>query len=270
MTKDVRDAALLLEALAGYDAADSTSVHRPVPNYLAALTGEVKNLRIGVPAEYFVPGMQQETEAAVRLAIRHLEKNGAIIEEVSLPHSEYAVAVYYIVATAEASSNLARYDGMRYGHRASRQDLLETYLATRAEGFGAEVKRRIMLGTYALSAGYYDAYYLKAQQVRALIKKDFEDVFQRVDAIITPTAPTTAFKIGEKTREPLQMYLSDIFTISVNLAGLPAVSLPCGFDAQNLPIGMQIIGKPFDEATILTLAYGYEQSTAWRSKKPVL
>jgi aspartyl-tRNA(Asn)/glutamyl-tRNA(Gln) amidotransferase subunit A len=270
MTKDVRDAALLLEALGGYDAADSTSVQRPVPNYLASLTGEVKNLRIGVPREYFVPGMQQETESAVRAAIRHLEKNGALVEEVSLPHSEYAVAVYYIVATAEASSNLARYDGMRFGHRANEQDLLETYLATRAEGFGAEVKRRIMLGTYALSAGYYDAYYLKAQQVRALIKKDFDEVFQRIDAIITPTAPTTAFKIGEKTQDPLQMYLSDIYTISVNLAGLPALSVPCGFDAQDLPIGMQIIGKPFDEATILNVAYGYEQSTQWHARKPKL
>ena len=270
MTKDVRDAALLLEALAGYDAADSTSVQRPVPNYTAALTGEIDKLRIGVPREYFVAGMQQETEAAVRAAIRQLEKDGAVIEEVSLPHSEYAVAVYYIVATAEASSNLARYDGMRFGHRVHAQDLLETYLATREEGFGAEVKRRIMLGTYALSAGYYDAYYLKAQQVRALIKKDFDDVFQRVDAIITPTAPTTAFKLGEKTQDPLQMYLSDIYTISINLAGLPALSLPCGFDARGLPIGMQIIGKPFEEATILNAGYSYEQSTEWHRQKPQL
>jgi aspartyl-tRNA(Asn)/glutamyl-tRNA(Gln) amidotransferase subunit A len=270
MTKDVRDAALLLEACAGYDPADSTSVPRPVPNYVAALTGEINKLRIGVPREYFSAGMQQETEAAVRAAIRHLEQNGAEIEEVSLPHTEYAVAVYYIVATAEASSNLARYDGIRFGLRAGGRDLLETYLASRAEGFGAEVKRRIMLGTYALCAGYYDAYYLKAQQVRSLIRKDFEDVFQRVDALVTPTAPTTAFKIGEKTHDPLQMYLSDIYTISVNLAGLPALSLPCGFDAQELPIGMQIIGKPFAEATILNLAHSYEQTTAWRSKKPPL
>jgi aspartyl-tRNA(Asn)/glutamyl-tRNA(Gln) amidotransferase subunit A len=270
MAKDVRDAALLLQALAGYDPADATSVQRPVPNYLAALTGEIKNLRIGVPREYFIPGMQRDIEAAVRTAIRHLEKAGTVIEEVSLPHSEYAVAVYYLVATAEASSNLARYDGMRFGQRVEGQDLLETYLATRAQGFGAEVKRRIMLGTYALSAGYYDAYYLKAQQVRALIKKDFEDVFQRVDVLVTPTAPTTAFKIGEKTQDPLQMYLSDVYTISVNLAGLPALSLPCGFDAQELPIGMQIIGKPFEEATILNLAYRYEQSTPWRNKKPPL
>jgi len=270
ITKDARDAALLLGAIAGHDPADSTSGNLPVPNYAAALTGDIRGLRIGVPKEYFVSGMQEETKAAVRAAIQELEKNGAVIEDVSLPHTEYAVAVYYIVATAEASSNLARYDGMRFGRRGAAKNLTETYMATRQEGFGAEVKRRIMLGTYALSAGYYDAYYLKAQQVRALIKKDFDDAFHRVDAMITPTAPTTAFKIGEKTQDPLQMYLSDIYTISVNLAGLPALSLPCGFDPQGLPIGLQIIGKPFDEATILNLAYAYEQSTEWHRKKPVL
>jgi len=270
ITKDARDAALLLDAIAGHDPADSTSVNLPVPNYTAALTGDIRGLRIGVPKEYFVSGMQKETEGAVRAAIQELEKNGAVIEDVSLPHTEYAVAVYYIVATAEASSNLARYDGMRFGRRGAAKNLTETYMATRQEGFGDEVKRRIMLGTYALSAGYYDAYYLKAQQVRALIKKDFDDAFQRVDTMITPTAPTTAFKIGAKTQDPLQMYLSDIYTISVNLAGLPALSLPCGFDPQGLPIGLQIIGKPFDEATILNLAYAYEQSTEWHKKKPVL
>jgi aspartyl-tRNA(Asn)/glutamyl-tRNA(Gln) amidotransferase subunit A len=270
MTKDARDAALLLEAIAGHDPADSTSVNRPVPNYAAALSGDIRRLRVGVPNEYFISGMQKDTEDAVRSAVSQLKKTGAVIEEVSLPHTEYAIAVYYIVATAEASSNLARYDGMRYGHRAPGKDLTETYMASRAEGFGAEVKRRIMLGTYALSAGYYDAYYLKAQQVRALVKKDFDAAFRRCDAIITPTAPTTAFKIGEKTKDPLQMYLSDIYTISVNLAGLPALSLPCGFDAQGLPIGMQIIGKPFDEGTILNLAYAYEQSTVWHKTKPVL
>ena len=270
ITKDARDAALLLGAIAGHDPADSTSVNLPVPNYAAALTGDIRGLRIGVPKQYFVWGMQKETEDAVRAAVRQLEKTGAVIEEVSLPHTEYAVAVYYIVATAEASSNLARYDGMRFGRRAPAKDLTETYLESRQEGFGAEVKRRIMLGTYALSAGYYDAYYLKAQQVRALIKKDFDDAFHLVDAMITPTAPTTAFKIGEKTQDPLQMYLSDIYTISANLAGLPALSLPCGFDPQCLPIGLQIIGKPFDEATILNLAYAYEQSTEWHKKKPVL
>ena len=270
MTKDIRDAALLLEGIAGHDPADSTSVKQAVPDYAAALTGEIKGVRIGVPREYFVAGMQEETGAAVRAAIGELEKGGATLEEVTLPHSEYAVAVYYIVATAEASSNLARYDGMRFGHRAQAKDLLETYLASRAEGFGAEVKRRIMLGTYALSAGYYDAYYLKAQRVRALIRKDFEDAFHRVDALITPAAPTTAFNIGEKIQDPLAMYLSDICTISVNLAGLPALSLPCGFDARGLPIGMQIIGKPFDESTILNLGYGYEQSTEWHARTPPL
>ncbi|TAK02484.1 Asp-tRNA(Asn)/Glu-tRNA(Gln) amidotransferase subunit GatA, partial [bacterium] len=197
-------------------------------------------------------------------------KSGIRIEEISLPHTEYAVAVYYIIATAEASSNLARYDGMKYGYRASAKDLTETYMKSREQGFGAEVKRRIMLGTYALSAGYYDAYYLKAQKVRALVKKDCEAAFKKCDAIITPTAPTTAFKIGEKTQDPLQMYLSDIFTISVNLAGLPGLSLPCGFDSEGLPIGMQIIGKHFDEATILRIAFAYEQATEWHKRKPKL
>jgi aspartyl-tRNA(Asn)/glutamyl-tRNA(Gln) amidotransferase subunit A len=212
--------------------------------------------------------MQPDVERAVRLAIDQLQKHGAIIEEISLLHTEYAVAVYYIVATAEASSNLARYDGMRYGDRADAKDLTETYMITRNKGFGAEVKRRIMLGTYALSAGYYDAYYLKAQRVRTLIKRDFDRAFERCDAIVTPTAPTTAFKLGEKTQDPLQMYLSDIYTISVNLAGLPALSLPCGFDDDGLPIGMQIIGKHFDEAIILRLAHHYEQATDWHKKKP--
>jgi aspartyl-tRNA(Asn)/glutamyl-tRNA(Gln) amidotransferase subunit A len=190
--------------------------------------------------------------------------------EISLPHTEYAVAVYYIIATAEASSNLARYDGMRYGRRADAADLTETYMLSREEGFGAEVKRRIMLGTYVLSAGYYDAYYLKAQKVRTLVKNDFDHAFKTCDAIITPTAPTTAFRIGEKTQDPLQMYLSDIYTISVNLAGLPALSLPCGFDSDGLPIGMQIIGKYFDEATVFRIAHAYEQSTEWHKRKPNL
>jgi aspartyl-tRNA(Asn)/glutamyl-tRNA(Gln) amidotransferase subunit A len=268
LTKDVRDCALLLEAIAGHDPADSTSTDGSVPLYSEALTGDVKGLRLGVPKEYFITGIAPEVEQAVRDAIRLLEKNGAVVEEISLPHTEYAVAVYYIVATAEASSNLARYDGMRFGHRAGGKDLLETYTLSREEGFGPEVKRRIMLGTYALSAGYYDAYYLKAQRVRALIKQDFDAAFQRCDAILTPTAPTTAFKIGEKTQDPLQMYLSDIYTISVNLAGLPALSLPCGFDGDGMPIGLQIIGKQFDEATILRLAYAYEQATEWHRRKP--
>jgi len=268
ITKDVRDCALMLEAIAGHDPADSTSTDRSVPRYSDALTGDVKGLRLGVPKEYFISGIAPEVEHAVRDAIRLLETNGAVVEEISLPHTEYAVAVYYIVATAEASSNLARYDGMRFGHRAGAKDLLETYMLSREEGFGPEVKRRIMLGTYALSAGYYDAYYLKAQGVRALIKQDFDAAFQRCDAIITPTAPSTAFKIGEKIEDPLQMYLSDIYTISVNLAGLPALSLPCGFDGDGMPIGLQIIGKHFDEATILRLAYAYEQATEWHRRKP--
>jgi aspartyl-tRNA(Asn)/glutamyl-tRNA(Gln) amidotransferase subunit A len=270
MTKDVRDSALMLEAIASHDPADSTSANRPVLSYSASLTEDVKGLRLGIPKEYFVSGIQPEVERAVRNAIRELEKNGAVINEISLPHTDHAVAVYYIVATAEASSNLARYDGIRYGHRARARDLTETYMLSRAEGFGPEVKRRIMLGTYALSAGYYDAYYLKAQKVRALIKKDFDEAFKSCDAIITPTAPTTAFKIGEKIQDPLQMYLSDIYTISVNLAGLPALSLPCGFDTEGLPIGMQIIGKHFDESTILGIAYAYEQSTDWHKRKPRL
>jgi aspartyl-tRNA(Asn)/glutamyl-tRNA(Gln) amidotransferase subunit A len=268
MTKDVRDSALLLQAIAGHDPADSTSVRLAVPNFVEALTGDVKGLRLGVPKEYFVSGMQPEVEQAVRNAVDTLVKHGAQIEEISLPHTEYAVAVYYIVATAEASSNLARYDGMRFGHRAEVKDLTETYMVSRDEGFGAEVKRRIMLGTYVLSAGYYDAYYLKAQRVRTLIKKDFDEAFQRCDVILTPTAPTTAFKIGEKTQDPLQMYLSDIFTISINLAGLPAISLPCGFDGDGMPIGLQIIGNQFDEATVLRTTHAYEQATEWHKMKP--
>jgi aspartyl-tRNA(Asn)/glutamyl-tRNA(Gln) amidotransferase subunit A len=270
MTKDATDCALMLEAIAGHDPADSTSVPAPVPAYANYLTGDVKGLRVGLPKEYFISGMQLDVEKAVKEAVRTLEKNGAELVEISLAHTEYAVAVYYIIATAEASSNLARYDGMKYGHRAAGKDLAETYFKTRQEGFGPEVKRRIMLGTYALSAGYYDAYYLKAQKVRTLIKRDFEEAFKKCDVILTPTAPTTAFKIGEKTDDPLQMYLSDIFTISVNLAGLPGLSLPCGYDAEGMPIGMQIIGKHFDEATMLKVAHAYEQATEWHKKKPKL
>jgi aspartyl-tRNA(Asn)/glutamyl-tRNA(Gln) amidotransferase subunit A len=270
MTKDVTDAALLLEAIAGHDPLDSTSVLVPVPSYTDHLKSDVKGMRIGIPKEYFIAGMQPEVERAVRAGIRVLEKDGFRVEEISLPHTEYAIAVYYIIATAEASSNLARYDGVKYGYRAPGKDLTDTYMKTREQGFGPEVKRRIMLGTYALSAGYYDAYYLKAQKVRSLIKKDFDEAFRRCDVIITPTAPTTAFKIGEKTQDPLQMYLSDIFTISVNLAGLPGLSLPCGFDSEGLPIGLQIIGKHFDEATILRIGFAYEQATEWHRRKPSL
>jgi aspartyl-tRNA(Asn)/glutamyl-tRNA(Gln) amidotransferase subunit A len=270
MTKDVTDCALMLEAIAGHDSSDSTSVNVPVPPYNEFLNGDVKGLKVGIPREYFISGIQPEVEQSVREAIRVLEKRGIGVEEISLPHTEYAVAAYYIVATAEASSNLARYDGMEYGYRARAKDLIETYMKSREEGFGVEVKRRIMLGTYALSSGYYDAYYLKAQKVRGLIKKDFEETFKKCDAIVTPTAPTTAFKIGEKTQDPLQMYLSDIFTISVNLAGLPALSLPCGFDHKGLPIGMQIIGRHLDEATILRMGFAYEQATEWHKRKPPL
>jgi len=268
MTKDVRDAALLLQALAGHDPADSTSSIRPVPDYSAKLDSAIEGLRVGVPKEYWVSGMQPEVEKAVHNAIRELQRQGAIVEEISLPHTEYAVAVYYIIATAEASSNLARYDGMRYGYRADAKDLTETYMITRDEAFGAEVKRRILLGTYSLSAGYYDAYYLKAQQVRALVKQDFDQALKRCDVLVTPTAPTTAFRIGEKTLDPLAMYLSDIYTISANLAGLPALSLPCGFDSDAMPIGLQIIGKHFDEATLLRVAHHYEQATEWHKKTP--
>jgi aspartyl-tRNA(Asn)/glutamyl-tRNA(Gln) amidotransferase subunit A len=266
----VRDSALLLEVIAGHDPADSTSMNSTVPAYSEMLAGDIKQVRIGLPKEYFASGVAVEVGNAVRKAIGELEKQGAVIEDISLPYTEYAVAVYYIVATAEASSNLARYDGMRYGYRANARDLLNTYTLSRAEGFGAEVKRRIMLGTYVLSAGYYDAYYLKAQKVRRLIKQDFEAAFKRCDVIATPTAPTTAFRLGEKIQDPLQMYLSDVCTISINLAGLPALSLPCGFDGEGMPIGMQLIGKHFDEATILRVAHAYEQSVPWHRLKPKL
>src|SRR4249919_3066092 len=258
MTKDVRDCALMLEAIASYDPADSTSANRPVPQYSASLTGDVKGLRIGIPKEYFVSGIQPDVEQAVRTAVRQLERNGAAIKEISLPHTDYAVAVYYIIATAEASSNLARYDGMRYGHRARAKDLTETYMLSRAEGFGPEVKRRIMLGTYALSAGYYDAYYLKAQRVRTLLTRDFEEAFKKVDAIVAPVSPTAAFKLGEKVDDPLAMYLADIYTVTADLAGIPGISVPCGQTKENMPIGLQILGKHFDEATVLRVAHAYE------------
>ena len=266
--RDVADVALVLEAIAGHDPADSTASPRTVPSYLAALDGTVRGLRLGLPREYFVEGMQPEVEAGVRAAVDQLERLGARIEPVSLPHTEYAIATYYLIATAEASSNLARYDGVRYGLREPRPALGEMYEATRAAGFGAEVKRRIMLGTYALSAGYYDAYYLKAQQVRTLIRMDFQKALETCDALVTPVAPTTAFRLGEKTADPLTMYLSDIFTISVNLAGLPALALPCGFDRAGLPIGLQVIGRPFDEATVLRVGHAYEQATEWHRRRP--
>ena len=270
--KDIRDAALLLGVIAGLDERDSTSVNVPVPDYLGYLRNDVKGMKIGIPKEYFVKGMDKEVEGAVREAIALLKGKGAQIAEVSLPHTEYAVAVYYILATAEASSNLARFDGVQYGHRCGDpKDLLDMYERTRGEGFGAEAKRRIILGTHVLSSGYYDAYYLKAQKVRALIKNDFERVFKSgCDCILTPTSPTPAFKIGERLSDPLSMYLSDIFTISVNLAGVPGISLPCGFTKSGLPIGLQFIGDFFDEGKLFNVAYAYESSTDWHKRSPKL
>lgn len=270
ITKSVMDAAVIMNIISGHDPADSTSAPVAVPDFTALLGQEVKGLRIGIPKEYFIEGMDHAVEQAVREAIRQIELLGGVPVEVSLPHTGYAVATYYLLATSEASSNLARYDGVKYGFREAGKDLLDMYMKTRAEGFGAEVKRRIMLGTYALSSGYYEAYYKKAQQARTLIKKDFDDAFKSVDLIATPTTPTAAFKIGEKTDDPLQMYLSDIFTISVNLAGVPALSLPCGFTPDGLPIGLQLIGNHFDEETVLRVAYAYEQSTGWHKRRPAL
>jgi len=269
-SKSVRDAAILLRTLAGEDPQDSTCSARPVPDYERALTGEVKGLRIGVPKEFFVEGMQPEVEKAVRAMLKQYESMGATTLEISLPHSSYAIACYYIVATAEASANLARYDGVRYGLRERAEDNIELNEKTRERGFGAEVKRRIMLGTFALSAGYYDAYYLKAMKVRTLIRRDFERAFENCDVIVTPVAPTTAFRLGEKMSDPLTMYLSDIFTISVNLAGLPGLSMPCGHDANNLPIGMQIIGPQFREEMVLRVGDALERSGAAAPRRPAL
>jgi aspartyl-tRNA(Asn)/glutamyl-tRNA(Gln) amidotransferase subunit A len=272
LARDVADVALVLEAIAGHDPADSTASPRPVPPYLSEIEGGVRGLRLGLPREYFVEGIEPEVDEAVRAAVRTLERLGASVETVSLPHTEYAIATYYLIATAEASSNLARYDGVRYGLRAGGRGatLGAMYETTRAAGFGPEVKRRIMLGTYALSAGYYDAYYLKAQQVRTLIRRDFERAFAACDVLVTPVAPTTAFRRGEKIDDPLTMYLSDIFTISVNLAGLPGLALPCGVDAQGLPIGLQLIGRPFDEATLLRVGAAYELAGGWDRRGPPL
>jgi aspartyl-tRNA(Asn)/glutamyl-tRNA(Gln) amidotransferase subunit A len=270
-TKDVRDAATLLEVLSGIDHADSTSVPQPVPHYSAALTGQIKGLKIGIAKEYMVGGLDPEVKASVDAAVKQLESLGAEIVEVSLPHTDYAVATYYIIATAEASANLARFDGVRYCARVDGNDPIEMYAKTRGAGFGPEVKRRIILGTYVLSSGYYDAYYLRAQKVRTLIRNDFLKAFEKVDAIVTPTTPTAAFKAGEKSGDPLQMYLSDIFTISCNLAGIPGISLPCGFTkTPKLPIGLQLLGKPFGEETILKIAHAYEQSTPWHKDRAPL
>ena len=270
ITKCVTDAALLMNVIAGRDGMDSTSADVAVPDYLRAFKKkDLKKLRVGVPREFFAEGLDPQVEQAVRAAIEELKTLGGEIKEISLPRTDAAVATYYLIATAEASSNLARYDGVRFGLRSKEaKNLAEMYLKTRAEGFGAEVKRRIMLGTYALSAGYYEAYYGKAQAVRTLIKQDFDAVFKEVDLIVTPVTPTPAFKLGEKLQDPLQMYLSDIYTISVNLAGLPAIAIPCGFSQGGLPIGLQLIGRPFEEEVILRAAHAYEQATNWQAKKP--
>jgi aspartyl-tRNA(Asn)/glutamyl-tRNA(Gln) amidotransferase subunit A len=268
--KTVRDTAIILQEIAGVDSCDSTCSARPVPDYELALTGSVQGLRVGVPREFFVEGMDAEVEQSVHSAIRQFETMGARAVEISLPHTEYAVAAYYLIATAEASANLARYDGIRYGLRADAANTLDIYNGTRARGFGSEVKRRIMLGTFALSTGYYDAYYLKAQKVRTLIRQDFERAFEHCDLIATPVAPTTAFKLGEKTADPLQMYLSDIFTISVNLAGLPGLALPCGYDRAGMPIGLQLIGPSFGEEIILRAGDAYENSGAFTRHPPVV
>ncbi len=271
ITSTVADAALLLGVIAGHDERDSTSVDLPVADYYGALKSDIKGLKIGVPKEYFGAGLNPEVEAAVRLGCNQLAGLGASLDEVSLPHTDYAVATYYLLATAEASSNLARYDGVKYGFRAAEADgLLDMYRKTRAHGFGDEVKRRIMLGTYALSSGYYDAYYRKAQQVRTLITRDFDKVFADCDVLVAPVCPSPAFAFGEKIDDPLSMYLSDILTIPVNLAGLPAISVPCGFTKAGLPIGLQVIAKPFAEETLLRVAWHYEQLAGWSGRRPTL
>ena len=261
----------MLGAVAGHDPKDSTSVDLPVPDYAKALTGEVKGLKIGLPKEYFIEGLDPDVRKAMDKAVATYLRLGAEIVEISLPHTDYAVACYYLIATAEASSNLARYDGVRFGHRnRDAGGLIDMYCRSREEGFGAEVKRRIMLGTYALSSGYYDAYYLKAQKVRTLIRNDFLQAFEQVDVILAPVAPTPAFRIGEKVNDPLQMYLSDIFTIPVNLAGTCGISVPAGFSAGGLPIGVQLIGRPFGEETLLRAACAFEQATEWHKRKAEL
>jgi aspartyl-tRNA(Asn)/glutamyl-tRNA(Gln) amidotransferase subunit A len=270
LAQDVADAALVLGVMAGHDPQDSTTVDAPVPDYAAALTGDIRGLRVGLPAEYFVEGMQPEVEQAVRAAVAQLAALGAEIMPIHLPNTDKALPVYYLVATAEASANLARYDGIRFGQSAGDDNMMENIRRTRGQGFGPEVKRRIMLGAYALSAGYYDAYYLKAQQVRTLIKRDFEQAFTQVDVIACPVTPTTAFRMGEKTDNPMAMYLSDIFTISLNLSGMCGISVPCGLDGQGLPIGLQLIGPHLGEATILRAAHAYEQSTPWHTLRPQL
>ena len=269
LTQDVTDCALVMNAIAGHDPRDSTSVPHPTPDYTRCLNADLNGLRLGIPREYFVKGMQTEVAEAIKVAISKLEELGVTVDwEVSLPSTPYALAVYYIIAPSEASANLARYDGVKYGFSYQDADSMwDAMEKTRQYGFGAEVKRRIMLGTYALSAGYYDAYYLKAQKVRTLIRQEFDQAFERFDALVTPTSPTVPFKIGEKVDDPLQMYLSDVCTLPINIAGVPAISIPAGF-ANGLPIGMQIIGKPFSEETILKIAYAYQQATEWHKRRP--
>jgi aspartyl-tRNA(Asn)/glutamyl-tRNA(Gln) amidotransferase subunit A len=273
LTKDVRDSALLMNAIAGPDSQDTTCLSDAVPDYTASLGLGIQGMRLGVPKEYMREGIDPQVKSAVAAAVAHFASLGAEIVEVSLPHTEHAIAIYYILATAEASANLARFDGVRYGHRAQDpKSLLDHYGRTRQEGFGAEVKRRIILGTYVLSSGYYDAYYVRAQKVRELIRRDFVRAFAEVDALISPTSPVPAFKIGERTSDPLQMYLADIFTIAANLAGICGITIPCGFartDAgKQLPIGLQLLGKALDEARLLQIAYAYEQSTDWHKQRP--
>lgn len=274
LTKDVRDAAMIMNVISGADPCDSTTLDEAVPDYTADLDKGVKNLTLGLPKEYFIEGLDPQVEEAVRAAVARYEKLGAKIVDISLPHTEHALSTYYIIAPAEASANLARFDGVRYGFRADGiTGLLDHYGKTREEGFGQEVKRRIILGTYALSSGYYDAYYLRAQKVRTLIRRDFDDAFAKVDAILCPTSPTPAFKLGERTDDPLQMYLADVFTLAANMAGICGISIPCGFaevEGKKLPIGLQILGKALNEATILQVANTYEQSTDWHRAKPEL
>lgn len=270
MTRTVEDAARILQVIAGHDPMDSTSMNVPVPDYLAALTGDINGLKVGIPAEFFAEGLTEDVEKAVRDAIAHLESLGATTVPVEMPHTKYSLPTYYILATSEASANLARYDGVRFGAKVEREDLLSTYKATRGQGFGDEVKRRIMLGTYALSAGYYDAWYGKAQAVRTLIKKDYDEAFKDVDVLACPVAPDVAFKFGANMDDPIQMYLSDILTISANLAGVCGISVPCGFDRNNLPIGLQLLGPAFGEDVLFKVAHAYQTTTDWISAKPAL
>jgi len=274
LTKTVRDAAMIMNAIAGHDPQDSTALNEPVPDYAARLGRDLRGVRLGLPKEYLIEGIDSQVKIAIDTAVKQMSSLGAEIIEVSLPTTEYAIAVYYIVATAEASTNLARFDGVRYGYRAENpKDMLDLYGRTREEGFGPEVKRRIILGTYVLSSGYYDAYYLQAQKVRELIRRDFASAFEKVDALVSPTSPVPAFRLGERVADPLQMYLADIFTIAANLAGICGISVPCGLaevDGHRLPIGLQFLGKALDEARILQIAHAYEQSTDWHKARPLI